>query len=145
MDKRPDVSDVRDVKKGGNPMNVYGIEVNIKNIPKLDPGFIPMSAFTRAFEKSAAGGKEIVIAVERNQGQVAVRRCRIHGTPDKADADRVYVDRTVKMLLWAYGGWKVMICGDERWVRRSLTLTSPADPGSLTPSLWAVCMSATSW
>lgn len=75
-------------------MNVYGIEVNIKNIPKLDPGFIPMSAFTRAFEKSAAGGKEIVIAVERNQGQVAVRRCRIHGTPDKADADRVYVDRT---------------------------------------------------
>ena len=113
MDKRPDVSDVRDVKKGGNPMNVYGIEVNIKNIPKLDPGFIPMSAFTRAFEKSAAGGKEIVIAVERNQGQVAVRRCRIHGTPDKADADRVYVDRTVKMLLWAYGGWKVMICGDE--------------------------------
>ena len=32
MDKRPDVSDVRDVKKGGNPMNVYGIEVNIKNI-----------------------------------------------------------------------------------------------------------------
>ena len=110
MDKRPDVSDVRDVKKGGN---VYGIEVNIKNIPKLDPGFIPMSAFTRAFEKSAAGGKEIVIAVERNQGQVAVRRCRIHGTPDTADADRVYVDRTVKMLLWAYGGWKVMICGDE--------------------------------
>lgn len=94
-------------------MNVYGIEVNIKNIPKLDPGCIPMSAFTRAFEKSAAGGKEIVIAVERNQGQVAVRRCRVHGTPEMAQADRVYVDRTVKMLLWAYGGWKVMICGDD--------------------------------
>ena len=28
-------------------------------------------------------------------------------------ADKVYVERTVKMLLWAYGGWKVFICGDD--------------------------------
>lgn len=42
-------------------MNVYGIEVTIKIIPKLDPGCIPMSAFTRAFEKSAAGGKKSLL------------------------------------------------------------------------------------
>ena len=94
-------------------MNVYGIEVNVKNIPKLDPGCIPMSAFTRAFENSAENGREMGIAVERNQGQVAVRRCKIHGTAAMEQADRVYVDRTVKMLLWAYGGWKVIICGDD--------------------------------
>lgn len=123
-------------------MNVYGIEVTIKNIPKLDPGCIPMSAFTRAFEKSAAGGKEIVIAVERNQGQVAARRCRVHGTPEMAQADRVYVDRTVKMLLWAYGGWKVMICGDDALGKNIAEAYQPAAPGSSTPSLWAVYMSA---
>lgn len=94
-------------------MNLHGIEIAIRNVPKLDPGFIPMAAFDRAFAQSAAGGKEIVVAVERNQNQVAVRRCRIHGTPAMAEADRLYVDRMVKMLLWAYGGFKVTICGDD--------------------------------
>ena len=98
-------------------MNVYGIEVSIKNTPVLDKGFIPMAAFTRAFEKSAAGGRELVIAVERNQGQIATRTVRFHGTPEMAQADRLYVERTVKMLLWAYGGWKVSICGDDEMGR----------------------------
>lgn len=94
-------------------MNVYGIDVDVKNIPVLDKGFIPMAAFTRAFEASAKNGQELVIAVERNQGQIAVRRCKIHGTTGMAKADQVYVDRTVKMMLWAYGGWKVYICGND--------------------------------
>ena len=62
-------------------MNVYGIEVAIKNTPVLDKGFIPMAAFTSAFEAAAKNGKDIAVAVERNQGQVAVRRLKIHGTP----------------------------------------------------------------
>ena len=98
-------------------MNVYGIEVAIKNTPVLDKGFIPMAAFTSAFEASAKNGKDIAVAVERNQGQMAVRHFRIHGTPEMAEADRVYVDRTVKMLLWAYGGYKVFICGDDGMAR----------------------------
>ena len=94
-------------------MNAYGLEIQVKNLPVLDPGFIPMAAFCRDFEKSAENGKEIAVAVERNQGQTAVRRFKIHGTPAMAAADAAYVDRTVKMLLWAYGGFKVMICGDD--------------------------------
>ncbi len=94
-------------------MNAYGLEVSVKNLPVLDTGFIPMAAFCRDFEKSAQNGKEIAVAVERNQGQTAVRRFKIHGTPDMAKVDAIYVDRTVKMLLWAYGGFKVMICGDD--------------------------------
>ncbi len=94
-------------------MNVYGLEISVKNLPVLDKGFIPMAAFCRDFEASAANGKEIAVALERNQGQVAVRRFCIHGTPEMQKADAVYVDRTVKMLLWAYGGFKVMICGDD--------------------------------
>ena len=65
-------------------MNMFGIEVPVKNLPVLDQTFMPLSAFVRAFDKSAANGKEIAIAVERNGGCVAVRRCRIHGTPGNA-------------------------------------------------------------
>ena len=32
-------------------------------------------------------GREIAVAVERNQGQVAVRRFRIHGTKEMFEAD----------------------------------------------------------
>lgn len=94
-------------------MKAHGLTISVKNLPVLDTGFIPMAAFCRDFEKSAENGREIAVAVERNQGQVAVRRFRIHGTEEMNEADKVYVDRTVKMLLWAYGGFKVMICGDE--------------------------------
>lgn len=94
-------------------MKLYGLDIPVKNAPVLDTGYVPMAAFCRAFDKSAANGKEIAVAVERNQGQMAVRRFKIHGTSDMAEADRVYVDRTVKMLLWAYGGYKVAVCGDD--------------------------------
>lgn len=94
-------------------MKLYGLDIPVKNAPVLDTGYVPMAAFCRAFDKSAADGKEIAVAVERNQGQMAVRRFKIHGTSDMAEADRVYVDRTVKMLLWAYGGYKVAVCGDD--------------------------------
>lgn len=113
-------------------MNVYGIDVNVKNIPVLDKEYIPMAAYTRAFEQSAKDGRDLVIAVERNQGQVAVRRCKIHGTAAMAKADSVYVDRTVKMLLWAYGGWKVFICGDETLGRQIAEAYKPAAPASST-------------
>ncbi len=72
-----------------------------------------MAAFCRDYEASAANGKEIAIAVERNQGQIAVRKFRIHGTEEKRELDALYVDRTVKMLLWAYGGFKVSVYGDD--------------------------------
>lgn len=94
-------------------MQVYGLNVDIKNVPKLDKGYIPMAAFCRAFEASAKDGKEIAIAVERNQGYTAVRHCKIHGTAAMAEADKVYVERMVKMLLWAYGGYKIYVCGDD--------------------------------
>ena len=94
-------------------MNVFGLDVSVKNLPVLDKGYIPMAAFCKAYEASAANGKDVVIAVERNQGYTAVRKIKVHGTEAMQEADRVYVERTVKMLLWAYGGWKVYICGDD--------------------------------
>lgn len=52
-------------------MELCGFEVPVKNAPVLDKTFIPMAAFNRAFEQSAADGRDLVLAVEREQGQVA--------------------------------------------------------------------------
>lgn len=92
-------------------MNIHGIEVNIKNVPVLDQTFAPLSAFNKEFLKTAK--KPFAVAVERSNGLISVYETYIHGTPEMADADNYYVDRLVKFLLWAKGGFKVYICGDE--------------------------------
>ena len=92
-------------------MNLYGIEVNLKHVPELDPGFFPLQRFNEAF---LADAKEpIGIAVERAGGQMASVRTFIHGTPEKAEADRYYIERLVKTLLWMKGGFRVYVCGKE--------------------------------
>jgi len=88
-------------------MNYLGIEVPVKNVPELDPGFIPLGKFYTAFRKDAA--QPLDIAVERSNGQVAVYRTRIHGTPELAGADCYYVERIIKTMLWLYGGFKVYL------------------------------------
>lgn len=92
-------------------MKVYGIEVNIKNVPVLDPTFVPLSAFNKEFLKTAK--KPLSIAVERTNGLISVYDTFIHGTEEMRDADNYFVDRMVKFLLWSKGGFKVYICGDE--------------------------------
>ena len=92
-------------------MNHLGIDIPVQNMPELDPGFIPLGKFFSAYLQGAE--KPLDIAVERAGGQVAVYRTRIHGKPELAQADRYYVDRLIKTMLWYMGGFKVYICGDE--------------------------------
>jgi len=92
-------------------MKFLGIDIDIKNVPSLDEGFIPLGLFNRAFLKTAA--KPIKIAVERNAGYVSVYETKIHGTEEMKDADNFFIERYVKFVLWAIGGYKVYICGDK--------------------------------
>lgn len=92
-------------------MKFLGIDVDIKNVPSLDEGFIPLGLFNRAFLKTAT--KPIKIAVERNAGYVSVYETKIHGTEEMKDADNFFIERYVKFVLWAIGGYKVYICGDK--------------------------------
>ncbi|HWQ77903.1 MAG TPA: hypothetical protein VN381_03760, partial [Anaerovoracaceae bacterium] len=89
----------------------HNTAIQIKNIPELDPGFIPVEALIRAFEKTAA--KRIAIAVA---GGDITWRCdtAIHGTPEMEEADAWYAEVIVKFLLWSKGGNKISICGDSR-------------------------------
>ncbi len=92
-------------------MERCGINFSVKNAPELDPGFQPLGLFNRAY--LAEAGKPVTVAVERAGGQVAVTRTRIAGTPDRAEADRYYMDRLVKGILWMKGGFRVWVSGDR--------------------------------
>lgn len=92
-------------------MKIHGIDVNIKNVPELDQTFAPLSAFNKEFLKTAK--KPVAVAVERSNGLMSVYETYIHGTEDMSAADNYYIDRLVKFLLWAKGGFKVYICGDK--------------------------------
>lgn len=86
-------------------MKRYGISVNPRHVPELDPGFLPIGCFNRAF--LATAHKPVAIAVERTGGQIASLHTCIHGTPERTDADHYYIDRLVKTLLWVKGGCKI--------------------------------------
>lgn len=89
----------------------YGISVDVKNVPVLDPEFTPLLKFNRAFLDGAS--KPIAIAVERADGQMATCHTMIHGTPEMAEADRYYVDRIVKTQLWLKGGFRIYVDNKE--------------------------------
>ena len=88
-------------------MKFLNIDINVKNIPELDKGFIPMGLFNQAFLKTAK--KPVALAVERSCGQIATVNTFLHGTADMAEADAYYADRLVKSILWMKGGFRVYV------------------------------------
>ena len=85
----------------------YGVTVDYQNKPVLDPEFTPLLKFNQAFLATAT--KPVSIAVERADKQMATCHTKIHGTPEMAEADRYYIDRLVKTLLWMKGGFRVYV------------------------------------
>ena len=92
-------------------MQFLGLDICIRNKPELDPGFLPLHAFNEAF--LAGARKPVGVAVERSNGQMAAVETFIHGTEAMREADRDYIERLVKTLLWMKGGFSVYIRGDE--------------------------------
>ena len=92
-------------------MDRYGISVQIKNVPSLDPEFTPMLKYNQAFLATAK--KPVSIAVERSDGQMSTHHTFIHGTPEMKEADCYYIDRLVKTELWMKGGYKVYVNDSE--------------------------------
>jgi len=92
-------------------MDFLGVNISVKNVPELDPGFIPLHKFNTAFLSGAA--KSVGIAVERANGEMASVETFIHGTEEMREADHYYINRLVKTILWMKGGYKVYVRGDE--------------------------------
>ncbi len=97
-------------------MDWNGLVFDVKNIPPLDRKYIPMAAALREHQRSALahGGKEIALAIERNDGIVSVYRMHIHDSAWFEAADRAMVERVLKFLLWMKGGYRITVYGDEK-------------------------------
>lgn len=91
-----------------------GISFTIQNAPALDEGFIPFAPWRAAYLAEAR--RPVRIAVERQDGQTAVFETWLRDEPYRA-ADLRFLERTVKLLLWSVGGWRVRICGCDRLTR----------------------------
>lgn len=83
--------------------------------PPLDANFRPLALANRAFRKAVqATGQEIpiIIALERGEGDVSRYETQIFTlTAVEATLNYPYVERLIKTLLWARGGWRVYIGG----------------------------------
>ena len=104
-------------------MNHLGIPCSIRNIPELDPAFLPLHVFNRAFLRDAK--QPIGIAVERAGGQMAAVETFIHGTKELEASDRYYIERLVKTLLWMKGGFRIYVRGDAAMADYLKALYSP--------------------
>ena len=89
-------------------MTYCGIEYSLKNRPALDGDFLPFAPWRQAYLAQAA--HPIRIAIERQDGQTAVFDTRLRGGAYR-QADLRFLERTVKLLLWSVGGWRVCLCG----------------------------------
>ena len=93
-------------------MKKFGIDVELKNIPVLDPEFTPIYRFNQEYLKGAT--KPVSVAVERADGQMATCHTFIYGTEEMYEADCYYIERIVKTVLWMKGGFKIYVAGDEK-------------------------------
>jgi len=88
--------------------------MNLKFIPPLDPGFQPAALVNRTYvaaAKKTGCAVPLVIGLERECGLGSRFETVVFPAADKAT--RQYVERTVKFLLWAFGGWKVHVGGPK--------------------------------
>ena len=92
-------------------MKHCGIEIEIKNKPELDPGYIPLQKFNETYLKTAT--VPFSFALERNDDQISVTSTFIRGGEENSDADNYYIDRMIKFALYQKGGFRVYVKGDD--------------------------------
>jgi predicted NBD/HSP70 family sugar kinase len=84
----------------------------------LDPGFQPFSLASRRFREAvatAAKKQKLAISLERNAGLVTRWDLEVLPSDARYDVDSLrYVERTIKFLLWARGGWKLYLAGSQQ-------------------------------
>ncbi len=88
--------------------------MQLKAVPPLDPGFAPLSIFYRDFMAKVqnAPAMDCVLAVERSKGQIKTFTLRLFAEGTGHDAENYQLaERIAKTMLWAYGGFKIIVAG----------------------------------
>jgi predicted NBD/HSP70 family sugar kinase len=99
-------------------------------VPTLDPGFVPAELWNRDYQnrcEADPGAHPLAIALERADGTVSrFDTSVLPQTPENVAANRKYVERLVKFLLWARGGYRIMVGGDPAIARMIEEIYAPA-------------------
>jgi predicted NBD/HSP70 family sugar kinase len=84
-----------------------------KFVPPLETGFMPAALVNRAFQKKVEGvGVPLVIGLERESGKISRYETWVYPQDHpRAGANLAIVERLVKFLLWARGGFKIYAGG----------------------------------
>lgn len=87
----------------------------ISDRPSLDPGFAPLVLKSREFKAKAlacAQPQRIALALQRSEDSISRQELLLLPEDHPASSENFrQVERTLKFLLWAKGGWKVLVAG----------------------------------
>lgn len=106
-------------QEGENLIPLLKITMNIqpKITPVLDPGFIPPVLWNRAYEAKVAqttGAHDLDIALTRADGTCFRWSGKVlPHTGENVALNRMYVERSIKFLLWQKGGNIILVAGDD--------------------------------
>ena len=92
------------------------LEINIKNKPLYEPGFIPAYKFIEAYLKEAA--QPYAIAWKGKDGRISKFDTFIYGTPEKSELDFYYLKLITEFTYNIWGGWKLYLGGEEALSKR---------------------------
>ena len=93
-------------------ITIAGLTLDVKNLPELDRGMLPLASI---FEHMHTFGQvDYAVAVERPGGAVSVYRTKLLDGDGNFTANCLYIERLVKFLLWARGGFRVTLCGERK-------------------------------
>ncbi|HEU0139561.1 MAG TPA: hypothetical protein VFQ79_07620 [Bryobacteraceae bacterium] len=85
-----------------------------KLVPVFDPDFRPAVLARRRYEKDAAGGRPIRIAIEQDENTYVFNRTILNDDSSQGLSRNLrFLERDLKFLLWAVGGWRVHIDAPE--------------------------------
>ena len=93
-------------------IKIAKINLDVKNLPELDKKMLPLAPFFHHIHKK--GQEDYAVAIERLGGLVSVYRTKLLSGESSFFANCLYVERLVKFLLWAKGGYRVTLCGDSK-------------------------------
>ena len=95
------------------PISSASLSLRPRFVPPLDEGFVPAVVFNREFRRAVGeDGPRLVIGLQRSDDQFTRYETRVFPTGHpRASENAAYVERIVKFLLWARGGYRVYIGG----------------------------------
>lgn len=98
------------------------VHQSLKIKAPLDPGFIPISKFIKLFEKKAETEPCLPVAISIERAGEAMTTFNTICLADETvyrELNLFYIERIVKSLIWAYGGFKVTI-GAPEYIGRAI-------------------------